>query len=120
MDLLIINGHDYSKFIKNTGYGWSRNDLDSDKSTRTKDGRLRRDKIATKRKLTYELMGMTRGQLAQLDDDLSQDTFDATFMDLHGQMTKEFYCSTFEANLTSTVRDDGTAWKSGAFSITEV
>ncbi|WP_297981990.1 hypothetical protein [uncultured Oscillibacter sp.] len=120
MELLIINGHDYSKYVKNTGYGWSRNDLDSSKTTRTKDGRLHRDRITTKRKITYEVMGMTRDQLAQLDEDLSQETFSATFMDLHGQMTKEFYCAAFEASLTTTVRDDETSWKSKPFTITEV
>lgn len=119
MDLLIINGHDYSEYIKNTGYGWSRNDLDSSKSTRTKDGRMRRARITTKRKVTYEVMGMTRQQIAQLDDDLSRETFTATFMDLHGQMTKEFYCATFEADLVST-RDDVDSWKSKPFTITEV
>ncbi len=120
MELLVINGHDYSQYVKNTGYGWSRNDLDSSKATRTKDGRLRRDKIAEKRKITYELMGMTRAQLARLDEDLSQATFRATYLDLHGPMTKEFYCSSFSARLTTTRRDDGGAWGSDAFTITEV
>lgn len=77
MELLVINGHDYSKYIKNTGYGWSRNDLDSSETTRVKNGTLRRKNIAAKRKLTYAVMGMTRAQLAQLDDDLSQETFSA-------------------------------------------
>ncbi len=120
MDLLIINEHDYSRFIKNTGYGWGRSDLDSDKSTRTKDGRLRRDKIGTKRKITFEVMGLTRQELAQLDDDLSQPTFSATYMDLHGKMTREFYCSSFSASLTTTRRDDGSTWRSEPFTITEV
>lgn len=120
MELLIINGHDYSKYIKKTGYGWSRNDIDGPKATRTKNGEMRRDKIAAKRKITYEAMGMTRAQLAQLDDDLSQETFTATFMDLHGQMTREFYCSSFEADLNTTKRDDETTWSSKPFSITEV
>lgn len=120
MDLLIINGHDYSRFVKNTGYGWGRSDLDSDKSTRTKNGRLRRDKIGTKRKITYELMGLKRSELAQLDDDLSKTTFWATYMDLHGRMTKEFYCANFSASLTTTRRDDESTWKSDSFTITEV
>lgn len=120
MDLLIINGHDYSKYIKNTGYGWSRNDLDSSKSTRTKDGTMRRSKITTKRKITYEVMGMTREELVQLDNDLSQTTFSATVMDLHGRMTKVFYCATFEAELTTTTRDGPDTWKPKPFTITEV
>jgi len=120
MELLIINGHDYSMYIKNTGYGWSRNDLDSSESTRVKNGTLRRKKISAKRKLTYEVMGMTRAQLAQLDDDLSQETFHATYMDLHRRMSRPFYCSSFNAALTSAVRDDEHAWKSDSFTLTEV
>lgn len=120
MDLLIINGHDYSKFVKNTGYGWGRNDLDSSQTTRTKNGVLRRDKIGTKRKLTLEVMGLKRAELAQLDDDLSQATFSATYMDLHGQATRTFYCSSFNASLTTTKRDDEYTWRSEPFTLTEV
>lgn len=120
MDLLIINGHDYSKFVKATGYGWARSDLDSSNTTRTKDGTLRRDKITAKRKLTMEVMGLKRAELAQLDDDLSQSTFSATYMDLHGQQTRTFYCANFSADLTTTKRDDEYTWKSDSFSLTEV
>lgn len=120
MDLLIINGHDYSKYVKMTGYGWGRSDIDSAQTTRTKDGNLRRDKITTKRKLTYEVMGMTRQTLSQLDEDLSQTTFSATYMDLHGQMTKTFYCANFNAALTTTKRDDENSWRSDPFTLTEV
>lgn len=116
----MINGHDYSQYVKKTGYGWSRSDLDSAQSTRTKDGRLRRDKLAAKRKLTYSVMGMTRQMLAQLDDDLSQPTFQAAYMDLHGQMTREFYCSSFSASLTTTLRDGPDAWTSDSFTLIEV
>lgn len=120
MDLLIINGHDYSKHIKNTGYGWSRNDLDSSQTTRTKNGKLRRVKIGTKRKLTYEVMGMSRQELVQLDNDLSKTTFTATYMDLHGQSTKEFYCSSFMANLVTVAGNPDGEWKSEPFSLIEV
>lgn len=120
MDLLIINGHDYSKYVKKSGFGWSRNDLDSDKSTRTKNGTLRRDKIATKRSLSYDIMGMTRDQLAQLDDDLSEPTFSATYEDLHGKMNKTFYCSSFSATLNTTTVEDGNSWTAGTFMIIEV
>ncbi len=112
--------HDYSAHIIQKGYGWARNDLDSDKSTRTKDGRLRRDKITTKRKLTYEVRGMTRAELAQLDDDLSQTTFRAQVMDLHGPREMEFYCSSFSADMNTSRRETADSWTAGAFSLTEV
>lgn len=119
MDVLIINGHDYSRFIRRKGYGWSREDLDSESTVRTKNGKLRRDKIATKRKLSYTLMNMTREQFAQLDNDLSNPTFFATYLDLHGRQTRTFYCSSFAATLGEIVDQDG-QWEEASFNMTEV
>lgn len=119
MEVLVINGHDYSQYIERKGVGWSRNDLDSDKTTRTKDGRMRRDKIATKRKLSYKIVHMTREQLAQLDDDLSSNTFHAKYLDLHGVQTREFYCSSFSAT-TAEIQDGNDVWEDASFNIIEV
>lgn len=122
LSILSANGewHDYSKYIIQNGYGWSRNDLDSSKSTRTKDGKMRRDKLTDKRKLSYGVRGMTRAELAQLDDDLSQTTFQAKVLDLHGPRQMEFYCSSFSADLNTAVRDVADSWTAGSFNITEV
>lgn len=119
MELLIINGHDYSRFVERKGFEWSRNDLDSDQTTRTKNGKMRRYKIATKRKLSYTLMHMTRAELATLDDDLSAATFDARYMDLHGPATRKFYCSSFTASLSDAADGEGT-WEGASFHMTEV
>lgn len=119
MEILVINGHDYSRYVENKGVGWSRNDLDTDQTTRTKDGRMRRDKIGTKRKLSYSMMHMTRELMAQLDDDLSKDTFSATYRDLHGTQTREFYCSSFSATI-STVQDENDIWSAASFNMIEV
>lgn len=124
MELLIIiapNGerHDYSKFVKSKGYGWSREDLDSDKTVRVKSGNMRRYKIGTKRKLSYEVMNMTREQLAQLDNDLSQSTYTAIYFDLHGKMQKRFYTSSFSATLSDLYDSDGT-WGDASFNMIEV
>ena len=119
MEILTINGHDYSRYIKQKGVGWSRNDLDSDKTTRTKDGRMRRQKITTKRKLTFTMLRMSRELMAQLDNDLSAQTFTATYRDLHGTQTREFYCSSFNATL-SDVQDGEDNWEGASFSIIEI
>lgn len=120
MELLIINGHDYSEFIKRKGYGWSRNDLDSEKSTRTKDGKMRRDRITTKRKLSFALGGMTREQLGQLDEDLFLLSFTVSYLDLHGQQTREFYCSTFNADMVTSTNTGPGSWEAAEFTITEI
>lgn len=118
MEVLIINGHDYSQYIEGKGYGWSRNDLDSEKTKRTKDGKMRRHKIGTKRKLSYKMMHMTRSELAQLDDDLSAATFQAKYLDLHGVMTKTFYCSSFSANCDE-INGANETWSGASFSMIE-
>ena len=119
MEVLMINGHDYSRCIESKGVGWSRNDLDSDKTTRTKAGTMRRYKITTKRKMSYTLMGMSAEEIAQLDDDLSAATFSAKYLDLHGVMTKSFYCSSFSATLAE-VKGENPVWEGATFSMTEV
>lgn len=119
MDILIINGHDYSRFIERKGYGWSRNDLDSENTVRTKDGKMRRDKITTKRKCSYTLMNMTQEELAQLDSDLSESTFSATYLDLHGTQTRTFYCSSFSVTCAECY-DDKNVWEGATFNMTEV
>lgn len=119
MEVLKIGGVDYSAHIEAKGIGWSRNDVDSEKTKRVKNGTMRRDKIATKRKLSYKLIHMTREQLAALDDALSEPTFSATYMDLHGQQTRKFYCSTFSATQDSAYSEDG-EWNGAAFDMIEV
>lgn len=119
MEVLKIGGVDYSAHIESKGIGWSRNDVDSEKTKRVKNGSLRRDKIATKRKLSYKLIHMTREQLASLDDALSEATFSATYLDLHGQQTRKFYCSSFSATLESVYSEDG-EWSGAAFDMIEV
>ena len=120
MNILTINGHDYSQYIGSSGYGWSREDLDSDKTTRTKDGNMRRYKITTKRKLSYTLLHMTRELLAQLDTDLSPATFSVTYWDLHGAMTKTFYCSSFSATLDMVQDGEYEQWSDASFNLIEV
>lgn len=119
MEVLIINGTDYSSAIATKGYGWSRNDLDSDKTTRTKDGTMRRDKITTKRKLRYTTHSVKRDVLAKLDDDLNKPTCTVQYLDLHGMRTSTFYCSSMECTLEEAA-DDNEVWGGATFILTEV
>lgn len=119
MEVLVINGHDYSRFIERKGLSWSRNDLDSEDTKRTKAGTMRRNKICTKRKMTYTMTNMTQAELAQLDDDLSEPTFSATYLDLHGILTKTFYCSSLSATV-SECNGEESFWEGATFNMTEV
>ena len=117
-EILIINGHDWSSLIESKGYGWARNDLDSDQTKRPKNGVLRRVKIGTKRKLSFTTLPAPRQMMAKLDDDLSATFFDAKYLDLHGVMTKTFYCSSFETSVAEAGGDQET-WLSAAFTLIE-
>lgn len=119
MEVLRIGGVDYSTHIEAKGIGWSRNDVDSEKTKRVKNGKLRRDKITTKRKLSYKLVNMNREELAALDDALSAATFSAAYFDLHGQQTRTFYCASFSATLESAYSEDG-EWGGAVFEMIEV
>ena len=119
MEVLIINGNDYSSAIEAKGYGWSRNDLDSENTTRTKDGRMRRDKITTKRKLSFTTRSIPRDMLARLDNDLNKTTCTVKYLDLHGIRTSEFYCSSMECTLEQAA-DDNEVWGGATFNLIEV
>ena len=119
IEVLKINGHDYSKFVEQKGYGWSRNDLDGGQSGRTKDGVMRRVKVAAKRKISYTLFNMTRADLARRDDDLSTAEFNATYLDIHGVTTRRFYCSTFSATC-DVIDGDDDKWEGATFDMTEI
>lgn len=120
MDVLVLNGHDYTGCVEMSGYSWSRNDIDSEKTTRLKNGTLRRAKLTEKRKLQFRtLPGMAESELAQLDDDLALNTFAATYYDLHGLQTRTFYCSSFSATMDY-VNNETPIWGKAEFTITEV
>lgn len=119
MEVLKINGHDYTKYIAKKGLSWARNDLDSESAGRTMDGVMHRDKVDTKRTCGYSLIHMPRNVLAQLDNDLSAETFTATYLDLHGVSTRTFYCSTFSATLDNIFGSDS-IWSKATFNMIEV
>ena len=120
LEVLVINGHDYSHIVERSGVGWKRNDLDSEQTKRTKDGRMRRDKIATKRTVSYKIMPtVTHSELMRLDNDLSGETFSARYLDLHGVQTRTFYCASFSATLDE-VDGEESRWSGGSFTIIEV
>lgn len=102
-----------------SGLSWKRNDLDAEGTGRTLDGIMHRSKITDKRTLDWNLMPDRQERYAALDTDLSQPTFQAQYSDLHGIMTKTFYCSSFSAKLDLDINDQP-EWSSGSFTMIEV
>lgn len=119
MEVLVINGHDYSKYVERKGYSWSRNDLDSPNSGRVKNGTMRRTKVAEKRSLKYNLVSIPQPELAQLDTDIRENTYQMTYEDLHGVKTGTFYSSSLSATLAQ-VSGGKKIWEGALFTATEV
>ena len=120
MTVLIINNHDYTAYVKDDGYNWSRDDLDSDKTTRTKDGLMRRDKVTEKRNPTFAMRPMPESLAAQLDTDLHAAQFAVKYHDLHGDMTRTFYCSQFPAKLRQVIDEGQLCWDGISFNLHEI
>lgn len=120
MTILVINGHDYTEWVQDEGYDWSRDDLDSEKTVRTKDGKMRRDKITEKRNLSFTMRPMPENMAAQLDTDLHEPQFSVTYHDLHGDMTKEFYCSQLPAKLHQVIDEGNLLWEGVSFNLHEI
>lgn len=120
MNILIINGHDYARWVADGGYGWSRDDLDSEKTKRVKNGTMRRDKITEKRNLSFTMLPMPEALAAQLDTDLHESTFRVQYHDLHGDQTRAFYCSQLPAKLRQVVDGGNLLWDGISFSLHEI
>lgn len=114
-----IGDHDYSRYIKASGLGWERNDIDAAKSGRTKDGTMRRKRTTTKRKLNVTCLPMPQSVIQALDTDLDQEYITVTYPDTRGILTKTFYGSKISSTLAMEI--NGTIiWEDTKFNIIEV
>lgn len=120
MTVLRINGHDYSKYVKDDGYDWSRDDLDGPETGRVKTGTMRRTKVAEKRNLTYSMIPMPEALAAQLDTDLHASEFSVTYHDLHGDQTRQFYCSKLPGKLRQIIDEKNVMWGNISFNLHEI
>jgi len=121
--LFEIDGVDYTWILNEGGLRWSRNDLDSDKTTRNLSGTLNRKRVAVKRKLVINgCKRMTTEQIAALNKSLYPPMISVRFLDAitGGYYTGTFYGSSVEA--TTQIYDattNETYWEGTSFSLIE-
>ena len=119
--VLIINSHDYAKYIEELTP--SRNDLDAEGSGRDiQTGLMYRTRIATKQKWEVKLGRLSQAMLQQLLSDISPAFYSATVVDptTGAQVTKTFYTSTVPFGAQRYDRESGKPYYSGmSFSMTE-
>lgn len=115
-----LDNVDFSNLLEEGGIKWSRNDLDSDATGRDLTGRMRRKRIATKRKLGFTCLRMDTETMMRLNEALMPQTVKVTYLDpIDGISTRTFYGSTVEAT-TQIVINGETYWEGTAFSLIEM
>lgn len=113
--LLIINGYDFSGYIKPGGYQWKRNDIDSDKAGRvTMEMKMYRDRRAMKSELTIECRPLTGAEAKRLLLAIEPEFVTISYLHpAHGRQDNvEFYSNNVPASYMFR-KPDGTLWWDG-------
>lgn len=114
-----VNGIDYTSFVLVGKLDWSRNDIDGERTGRTLDGTMFRQRIAKKRTLAVTCKRLTTEQLQSICSALSPMFVDVTYLDPElGETTKTFYSSQISSTTWATVRGV-TYWDNAQFNLIE-
>lgn len=118
---LIINGHDYTRFVKQkTGFSWSRQNT-NDKDAGRDDGETMHPNVTShQRTLSLKLGPMPFETGMQLEADLEAETVSVKFPDLkYGIATRLFYNTSISA-AEEQFRDDGIVLDNVTFTLITV
>lgn len=115
-----INDKDFTHLLEEGGLQWSRNDLDAEATGRDLAGRMRRKRVAVKRKLALTCLRMDTATIKELNEALLPQSVRVTYLDpLDGVTTRTFYGSSVEAT-TQVVIDGETYWNGTTFNLIEM
>ena len=115
-----INGTDFTRILEEGGIRWTRNDLDANETGRDLTGKMRRKRVAIKRKLSFSCLRMDTETIMALNQALLPQSVNVTYLDpIDGVSTRTFYGSTVEAT-TQIVTDGKTYWVVASFSLIEL
>ena len=119
--VLIINNHDYAKYVEELSP--SRNDLDADGSGRdVQTGLMYRTRVASKLKVDVKLLRLQQSLMQQLLSDISDTYYSATLLDptTGAQTTRTFYTATVPFGAQRYNKETGAPYYDGvSFSMTE-
>ena len=116
-----VGSTDYSGLVLAGSLGWSKDDIDSEASGRSKvTGDMRRKRLAKKRQLDVTCRRGTYAQLHALAVALDAETVEITYLDLiEGQVTKTFYGTKIESVQYGNL-NNAPVWDKMKFTLTEV
>lgn len=121
--ILIINNHDYTKYLADDGLQPVDNDLDADGSGRNiLNGLMYRTRIATKEKWAVKFIRLDEDIMSQLLKDLPAegDYIKATLLDAkeNRKLTKQYYYSSVNKGV-QLYRGGRTVYDGANFNLTE-
>lgn len=120
--ILKIGDKDLTHLLVEGGIKWSRNDIDSELTKRSKlTAKMYRKRLAVKRKLSISCRRMTTAEVYELNQAILPEKISVTYLDpLDGQVTtKEFYGSSVDASTQITIGDE-VFWDGVSFNIIEM
>ena len=119
--IMKVGNTNISHYIATDGFQWSKNDIDASGSGRSKNGTMRRKRVASKAKLQVSCRPLNESELSALISLISPETVSVTYRNpaTASNRTATFYGSSVKAGV---VQDMGTTvlYKGIAFDLIEV
>lgn len=112
--VFILNGTDYTKYVKDEGISTTSNDLDADGSGRNiLDGLMYRNRITTKLTHTISFLRLPEPVAAALLSDMDAEYVSAALLDAKAGrvVTRTYYCSTINQGIPRYL--NGKTWYEG-------
>ena len=120
--ILKVGDKDFTRLLMEGGLKWSRNDIDSELTKRSKlTAKMYRKRLAVKRKLSVACKRMTTTEIHELNQAILPEKISVTYLDpLEGQVvTKDCYGSSVDATTQISIGDE-TYWDGVGFNIIEM
>lgn len=115
--VLIVDGVDMLPFVEERGIKWQRSDLDGENATRTMDGTMNRDRVATKIRLDITCMPLKSEDASIVLNSIYPEYVEVTYTDpMYGLVTKTMYSNNNPATYLSTKTD---LWEGISFPLIE-
>ena len=120
--VFILNGVDYTRYVKEEGLSTTSNDIDADGSGRNiLDGMMYRNRITTKLTHTVDFIRLTERIAAAILTAMDAEYVEATLLDAKARrtVTRIYYCSTINRGVPRYI-DGETFYDGMSFNLIEV
>lgn len=115
-----IDGVDFTKYIKSSGMGWDKNDIDASGSGRNKTGLMKRKRVTSKRKLKVTCMTLTQDMIMTLAAALDHETITVQYLDAQLGLTEKTFYGSSISSTTQISQNNEVLWEGTTFNLTEV